>query len=84
MYGQSDVSEDTQALTPTLPAACTAACTSEPENANAGTLDADQGSKSEGTDQDQGDPLAAIAAALVNLSPADRARLAAMLGGINR
>ena len=38
--------------------------------------DADRGSKSEGTDQ--GHPLAA---AIANLSPADRARLAAMLTG---
>jgi hypothetical protein len=39
------------------------------------------GDQSEGTDPDQGDPLAKLAAALLTLSPADRARLAAMLTG---
>ena len=101
-----------QDLTSTPSAACTAACTSKPENANAGTPEAghqDQGEgtaaatldadpqgrptedqgQSEGTDQggtarrssaaDQGDPLAKLAAALLDLTPADRARLAAML-----
>jgi len=63
-----------QDVTPTLPAACTAACTSEPENAYAGHQE-------EGEGIDQGDSLAAVAAALVNLSPADRERLAAMLAG---
>jgi hypothetical protein len=64
------VSQDSKGLTPTLPAACTSACTSEGENENAGTLDADQG-----------DPLAKLAAALLTLSPADRERLVAMLAG---
>jgi hypothetical protein len=57
-----------QGVTPTLPAACTAACTSEAETTNAGNLGADQG-----------DPLAKLAAAMLTLSPADHERLAAML-----
>ncbi|MCX7424713.1 MAG: hypothetical protein NTW96_03650 [Planctomycetia bacterium] len=60
---------NSQALTPP-PAACTCACTSKAENANDGTPDAYQG-----------DALAKLAAALAKLSPADRARLAAMLAG---
>jgi hypothetical protein len=74
--------------------ACTAACTSEAENANAGTaetaslgtppdaagpLDTDQGSKGEGAADKPADPLAGLAAAIANLTPADRARLGAML-----
>jgi hypothetical protein len=67
----------------TPPAACTSACTSEAENANAGNAetDADQGSVSEGTAGKPADPLAALAAAIANLTPADRARLVAMLAG---
>ena len=52
---------------------------------------ADTGKRDEGIGQgeanwgslttDQGDPLAALAAAVANLSPADRERLAAMLAG---
>jgi hypothetical protein len=72
-----------QDVTSTPSAACTAACTSEAEKTNAGTLDAhpaagDQ-NQGERTEQDQGDPLAKLAAALLALSPAERARLAAML-----
>ena len=67
-------------LTPTPSAVCTRVCTSEPENANAGTLHTDQGNEGEGT---AGMPAAAslesLAAALLTLSPADRAKLAAML-----
>jgi hypothetical protein len=76
------VSDSDKALTSTPSAACTAACTSEAANANAGTLDtADQGA-GEGTAAiDQGDPLAVLAAELAKLSPADRERLAAMLTG---
>ena len=78
--GASDASEAIKGLASTPPAACTAACTSEAENDNAGTPDADpaghQG-QSEGTDQ--ADPLAVLAAAIAGLSPADRKRLAAML-----
>ena len=55
-----------QALTPTPSAACTAACTSEAENANADALD-------------QGDSLAKLATTLAGLSQAERERLAAML-----
>jgi hypothetical protein len=67
-------------------------CTSEPENANADALEAaslgtpsqaadahHQGNESEGINQ--GDPLAVLAAAVTNLSPADRERLVAMLTG---
>jgi hypothetical protein len=56
---------------------CTRVCTSEGENANADTLEADQGNKGEGIDQ--GDPLAKLAAAITGLSPMDRQRLAALL-----
>jgi hypothetical protein len=97
-YGTHNASETGKGLTPTPSAACTAACTSEPENANAGTLDADQHDQptgdqdqGEGTDQggtargssaaDQGDALTKLAAALLDLTPADRERLAAMLAG---
>jgi len=74
----TDASGDSKPLTPTPSAACTAACTSKAENANAGTPDsADLGSEGEGADT--GDPLAKLAAALLTLSLADRARLAAML-----
>ena len=71
------------ALTQTPSPVCTRVCTSEPENAHAGTPDADRsaGDPQQGEGIDQGDPLAKLAAALLALSPADRARLAAMLKG---
>jgi len=87
-------SDNSKALTPTPSPVCTRVCTSEPENDNAGTLEAaslatspqadgnrnaDQSNESEGTDQ--GDPLARLAAELGKLSPEDRQRLAAMLAG---
>jgi hypothetical protein len=56
-----------QGFTPTPSPVCTRVCTSNPENDNAGALDAD--------------PLAKLAAALLTLSPADRERLAVMLTG---
>jgi hypothetical protein len=65
-----DTSIDSKALTPTPSAACTSACTSEPENVNAGTADGYQA-----------DSLAKLAAELAKLSLADRERLAAMLTG---
>ncbi|MFZ1934856.1 MAG: hypothetical protein WCB27_01865 [Thermoguttaceae bacterium] len=83
------VTDSSKTLTPTPSPVCTRVCTSEPENANAdahnttslGTSpqapDASQGNGSEGIDQ--GDPLAKLAAALLTLSPADRAKLATML-----
>jgi hypothetical protein len=82
--GHHDASGADKGLTPTPSAACTCACTSEPENANAGTPDADQqdrpaGGQEQGEGTDQGDPLAKLAAALLDLTPVDRARLAAML-----
>jgi hypothetical protein len=90
-YNAPAASGSSKELTATPSDACTTACTSEAENANAGTLDADQGDEGEGIDQggtaggsstaDQGDPLAVLAAAVANLSPADRERLAAMLTG---
>ena len=71
-------------------AVCTRVCTSEGENVNAGRSDGGPG-EGEGIDQggaargssaaDQGDPLAKLVAALLTLSPADRARLAGMLAG---
>ena len=64
-------------VTATPPDACTAACTSKAENANADTLTA--GQQPEGNGTDQGDPLATIAATIADLSPADQAKLAAML-----
>jgi hypothetical protein len=100
--------DNLQGLTSTPSAACTAACTSEGENADAGALEAaslgtspqaadgpdahqgdegkgiDQGRAARGSsaaDQNQGDPLAVLAAAVAKLSPADRERLAAMLTG---
>jgi hypothetical protein len=82
----SVASVENKGLAPTPSAVCTRVCTSEPENANAGTLHTDQGSEGEGTaggssTADQADPLAKLAAALLDLMPADRARLAAMLTG---
>jgi hypothetical protein len=92
-------SEGSKALTPTPFSVCTRVCTSEAENANADALEAasfdtpqaadvlgtghpDEG---EGTATiDQGDTLAKLAAAVANLSPADRERLAAMLAGQQR
>jgi hypothetical protein len=89
--GHPDASDASKGLASTLSVACTAACTSEAQNANAGTLDAYQGRQSEGADQGEGtnagplagpaDPVASLAAVLLNLSPADRERLAAMLTG---
>ncbi len=97
------ISRDSKALTSTPSDACTAACTSEPKNANAdalnttssGTppqapaaLDTDHGSQAAAAHQrqgegtaatDQGDLLAKLAAALVSLSPADRAELSKLL-----
>jgi hypothetical protein len=76
-----------QGVAATPPAACTCACTSEPENAHAGRVpsgcDADHsaGDQQQGEGIDQADPLAKLAAALLALSPADRERLAAMLKG---
>ncbi len=56
------------------------------EGAAAGTLDVDPqdrpaGGRERGEGTDRGDPLAKLAAALLDLTPADRARLAAMLAG---
>jgi hypothetical protein len=95
---------DSKEVTSTPSAACTSACTSDAENANAdpstpgddqadaagrnqGDQDkaavgdrADQGGAAGGSSTaDQGDPLAKLADALLTLTPADRARLAAML-----
>ncbi len=55
-------------LTPTPSDACTTACTSDAENVHGDDSDADQG-----------DTLSKLADALANLSPEDRAKLAAML-----
>jgi len=69
------LSEADKALASTDSAACTAACTSDAENANADPTDADQGQQAEVV----ADPLTKLAAALLTLSPADRERLAGML-----
>ena len=94
-------SGNSKGLTSTPSAACTAACTSTGENANAdareaaslgtpaqaaGTLDTGQDTQDaavahqgEGEGIDQGDSLAKLAAALLILSPADRAKLSKLL-----
>ncbi|HVA50194.1 MAG TPA: hypothetical protein VNH11_27795 [Pirellulales bacterium] len=62
--------------------ACTAACTRKPEIAHetTGEGDVDQATNdAEPTPGEGADTLAMLAAALVNLSAADRAKLAAML-----
>jgi len=81
-----NASGNPQALTPTDSAACTAACTSEAENDNAttetepGELDRQPGEPPAAPAADPApDSLAMLAAALVNLSATDRAKLAAML-----
>ena len=106
--GTGNASDSSKEVMSTPSAACTAACTSEAENANAGPLEAaslgtsphaadgadahqgDEGEESEqggadrgssAADQNQGDPLAVLAAAVAKLSPADRERLAALLTG---
>jgi hypothetical protein len=76
-----DASDSSKALTPTPPAACTNACTSEGENANYNLLDSRAGEATEDGNKGPSDLLAVIAAALCALSPADRARLAKMLQG---
>jgi hypothetical protein len=58
--GIIDASGNQQGLTADTSDRCTIRCTSEPQPANAGTVEA-------------------LAAALLTLSPADRARLAALL-----
>jgi len=67
-----------QEVAPTASPVCTRVCTSEAENANAGAPEGDQGQQGEGTAA--ADPLVAIAAAIAGLSPADRQRLAGILG----
>lgn len=65
--------------------ACTAACTSEPETDQgappyvAGTSTVSRMSCTSNQKVDESDPVAKIAAALIGMSPADRARLAALL-----
>ncbi|MFN0054408.1 MAG: hypothetical protein ACKV0T_19700 [Planctomycetales bacterium] len=65
--GLGVVSVTEQELTATLPGVCTPVCTSDAENVHGDRLDP----KSDG--------LQALAAALVGLSPAERAKLAALL-----
>ena len=71
-----DVNGTGKELTATPPPVCTNVCTREGGNANA--IDDDQLKKDGGA---VADPIAAIAAMLMSLSPADRARLAAKLIG---
>jgi hypothetical protein len=93
-YNAPVASDSNKGLTATPSDACTTACTSEGENANAdaleasspatlpqaaNALDADQGKEGKGIDQ--GDPLANLAALIASLSPADRQRLTTMLTG---
>ena len=86
MSGQSE-SVDTKGLTTTPPGACTAACTSNPENNNAGTPDAEpaghQGQGEGTTAKPVAASLASLAAAVLALDATDRERLAAMLKGDN-
>jgi hypothetical protein len=81
MCEHADASDSSKALTPTPSAACTNACTSEMERANADALDVPEQKKSTGaeTPTAPADRLALLAAELAKLSPADRERLAAML-----
>jgi hypothetical protein len=96
-YNAPVTSIDNKELTSTPSPVCTRVCTSEAENANAGTIGvmpSDAGialtetagtrnadQGNEGEGIDQGDPLATLAAAIDSLSPTDRQRLAAMLTG---
>ena len=57
--GLSNVSDDTKALTETATDACTAACTSEAENANAGAADRSAGDRQRGEGIDPAESLAA-------------------------
>ena len=89
--GHHVVTDDSKGLASTTSAACTSACTSISQNANAGNpeaaslgtaphaADPDQADRSEELAEAQADPLAALAAALATLTPADRARLLAMV-----
>jgi hypothetical protein len=75
-----DATDTIKGFTPTPFPVCTRVCTSEPENANADTLEAASlGTPPQAADADQGDTLDKLAAALLTLLPADRERLAAML-----
>jgi hypothetical protein len=74
----SDVSPDSKTLTPTPSAACTCACTSEGKNVDAGPQDAESGQSVDDGSGVRPDPLAAVAAAISALSPADRMKLAKM------
>lgn len=56
-----------------------ALCGKTVANDNASSLDTDQGNEGEGTAGKPADPLAGLAAAIASLTPADRARLVAML-----
>jgi len=71
------LSDNSKGLTKDGSAACTNACTSNPENGNAGT--AGEGNEAKGSSGEHAEPLAAIANALAGLSNTDRQRLAEML-----
>jgi len=78
----TDTSGNQQQLTASTSPACTAACTRKPEIAHetTGEGDVDQATNdAEPTTGEGADTLAVLAAALVGLSAADRAKLAAML-----
>ena len=78
--GVRDLSEADKGLRSTDPDACTAACTSDAENANEGPLGEGPESQGGGGEQLSG-ALAAVARLIGSLTPADRERLAAMLAG---
>lgn len=92
--GHPVASEDNKGLATTPPPVCTRVCTNKGENANADAPGAGRGVKGdeppsgavvaeasvEGRPDGQ-DPLALLAAAIGELSPDDRARLARMLVG---
>jgi len=87
--GTGNASDTSKGLTPTASPVCTRVCTSNPENDNAGRVpsgcDADPAGDQDGGEGATAKPAAAslesLAAALLTLSPADRAKLAALLVG---
>ena len=67
-----------KAVAATPSAACTAACTGEPENVNGAGPEA---GRTASLDADAADPLATLAKTLSTLSAADKAKLLAMIRG---
>ncbi len=76
------VSGADKGLTPTPAPVCTRVCTSNPENDNADADPAGHQGQGEGATAKPADAsLESLADALLTLSPADRAKLAALLAG---